>query len=152
VLAYRGDWFRRIKTSTGLIWFAIGVAAAVGIYVLFMQFPERIPDLLDIGGANRKSLLMSAWDSVICVGACVGLTTLFRLVLNRPSRFIGALAAASFAAYIVHLWVVIELQDWMTDFELSALTKFGLVSGLAIVLSFGIGYLIRLLPGLRRVL
>ena len=40
----------------------------------------------------------------------------------------------------------------MTDVEFSALTKFGIVAVAGIVLSFGIGYLIRKLPGVRRVL
>ncbi len=152
VLAYRGDWLRRIKSSTGLIWLGIGIAASVGIYLLFMQAPERVPDLLDIGGSNRKSLLLCVWEAVICAGLCVGLLVLFRVVLNRPNRVVSALSSATFAAYIVHLWIVIELQDQMTDADLSALTKFGIVSAAAIVLSFGVGYLIRKLPIARRVL
>jgi surface polysaccharide O-acyltransferase-like enzyme len=151
-LAYRGDWLRRIKTSTGLIWLGIGVAASAGIYLLFMQAPERVPDLLDVGGSNRKSLLLCAWEAFICAGICVGLIVLFRMLLDRPNRFVGAMSAASFAAYIVHLWIVIELQDRMTGVELSALTKFGIVAAAAIALSFGIGYLIRRLPGVSRIL
>ena len=152
VLAFRGDWLRRIKTSTGLIWLGIGAAASVGIYVFFMQAPERIPDFLAIGGSNRKSLLMCAWEAVICAGACVGLLVLFRVLLDRRSRFVGAMAAASFAAYIAHLWIVIELQERFIDVDHSALTKFGMVTAIAMVLSFGIGYLVRKIPGVRRVL
>ena len=98
VLAFRGDWLRRIKASTGLIWLGVGVAAAVGIYVLLMQAPDRVPDLLNIGGSNRKSLLLCVWEAVICAGICVGLLVTSRVLLDRPNRFVGAMSAASFAA------------------------------------------------------
>jgi hypothetical protein len=66
VIAYRGDWFRRMPMAAGLIWLAVGGIASGGIYVAyaFGQWSE----LMAIGGSGLPSLIRSSWETVIAVG------------------------------------------------------------------------------------
>jgi hypothetical protein len=61
-------------------------------------------------------------------------------------------AGAAYAAYIVHVLVVVGLQYSLASVPLPPFTKFVLVSLVGVPLSFGIGHLLRQLPGAKKVL
>jgi glucans biosynthesis protein C len=150
VAAYRGDWLRRIKTSVGIIWLGIGVTASAGIYVAHAVGEWN--DVMGAGGLNWSSLVRSAWETVICAGLSVGLIVLCRQVFHRRYRLLAAMATASFAAYILHLAIVIALQAEIAGLALPAIVKFALVAATATVLAFGIAHLSSKVPGLRDLL
>jgi glucans biosynthesis protein C len=150
VAAYRGDWLRRTSTSVGMIWLGIGLTAAAGIYVAHAV--GEWDHLMGAGGLNLSSLVRSAWETVVCAGLSVGLIVLFREVFHRRYRLLVAMATASFAAYILHLAIVIALQAGITGLALPAIVKFALVAAIATVLAFGIAHLSSKVPGLRSIL
>ena len=152
IIAYRGDWLRRMSTATGMVWLGVGLASSVGFSVFVMLADERMNDVIDTGGFNWQSLIYSGWEALICVGLCVGLVVLFRQVFKTSHPALAAMAAASYAAYIVHWLIVVGLQSAIADLRLPALVKFGLVTAGAVVFAFGIGHVSRRVPGLRVVL
>src|SRR5512133_3904019 len=98
VVAYRGDWLRRLPARLGIIWLAVGLAASATMYALQGMAPDRWDDVLASGGLNWPSLVRSTWETVIAISLCVGLIVFFREVVHRPNRLIVAMAAASYAA------------------------------------------------------
>ena len=62
------------------------------------------------------------------------------------------MAAASFAAYILHLAIVIAAQATIEGLALPAIIKFALVAVSATILAFGLAHLSGNVPGLRTVL
>jgi glucans biosynthesis protein C len=67
VVAYRGDWFRRMPTIAGLVWLTIGVIASIGIYVAYAVGPWS--ELMAIGGSGVSSLIRSSWETVIAMAS-----------------------------------------------------------------------------------
>jgi peptidoglycan/LPS O-acetylase OafA/YrhL len=151
-MAYRGDWLRRMQTRLGVAWLTVGLVASAGLYALVLLAPERSDDLLANGGFDVRSLLFSLWEALICVGLCLGLLILGRLFFRRTNRLIVALAAASYAAYILHLVFVVTIQLAITDIDLPATVKFLFVTVSGIALSFGLAHLSGRVPGLRNIL
>ncbi len=149
VMAYRGDWLRRMPTRAGMIWLGAGLLAAAGIFVLQALGQWN---LIGGGGLNWPSLVRSTWEAVICAGLSVGLIVLFREMFHRPRRLLAAMAAASYAAYIIHIYIIVGLQAGIEGVNLPAVVKFALVAVAGIILAFGIGHLSRKVPGLRVVL
>jgi hypothetical protein len=150
MMAYRGDWLRRLPTATGMTWLGIGmVAAAAGRYAIILQDGwEWLPATLISSG-----LFWSLWEALICVGLCVGLLTLFREGDNgRLGKLLSLMAGAAYAAYIIHLLVVIGIQFGLDTVALTPFIKFVLVTLLGTILSFGLGHLMRQLPGAKKVL
>jgi glucan biosynthesis protein C len=150
VLAYRGDWLRKLPTATGLVWLAIGVLAAAGYYVYRLLPTESLPDIVGLGGKSWRSLVFCTWEAFVLAGLGVGLLVLLRDRLNRaPGKLLDALVGAAFGAYIIHLFVVIGLQAGMGAVTLAPFIKFLIVTLIAVILSFGIAHLAKKVPGLK---
>jgi len=148
VVAYRGDWFRKMSTTDGLIWLAVGMIASGGIYVAYaFGWWKMAP-----GGLGLESLMRSIWETVIAVGLSAGLIIAFRELFDRPNRLLRVMAAASFGAYILHPPIVVALQAAIADVTLPAFAKFAVVSLLGTVAAFAIAYLAGRVPGIRSVL
>jgi peptidoglycan/LPS O-acetylase OafA/YrhL len=150
VLAYRGDWLRRMPTRTGMIWLAIGMAAAAGVFAVAGLGWWN--DVMTDGGLNSSALARSTWEAVICTGLSIGLIVLFRELVRGAGRLLTALAATSYAAYILHLYLVITLQFEITRLQLPAAAKFAIVAVLGIVAAYGLALLSRAIPGVRVIL
>lgn len=149
VIAYRGDWLHRIPTRIGRWWLGIGLAAAAGLYAVQGFAPQQWVTLVTTGGLNAGSLLRSAWETVIGIGLSVGLIVLTRERFRRPSRLLAALASASYAAYILHVWIVVAFQLGFLEAGLPAIAKFAIVAVLGTAASFGVAHLSRHVPGVR---
>ncbi len=152
VVAYRGDWLRRLPTATGMIWLAAGLLASAGLAALRLASPDQYSDIVATGGFNWQSLLYSTWEALICAGLSVGLIVLFRTVFLRTNRVLVAMAAAGYAAYILHWLIVVGFQTGIADLDLPAFVKFGAVTALGVILAFGLGHLSRRVPGVRVIL
>ena len=149
VLAYRGDWLRSLPTAVGAIWLGVGLISSVGVAALRFTDPALWSDVVALGGRNLPSLVYCLWEALICAGLSIGLITLFRSVFQRANRLLTAMSAASYAAYIVHLLIVIGLQVGVSGLEVPALMKFGLVTTFGVPLAFGVGHVSRWIPGVR---
>ena len=153
VIAYRGDWLRRISVSTGMIWLVIGVAASTALYWVRAFSPETWRDVVDTGeGLSLDSLMYPAWEAVICAGLSVGLIVLFRERFNRAGKILVAMAAASYTAYILHLMIVVFTQMGLEGTDVPILAKFLIVTAVGVALAFWLGHLARRVPGLRVIL
>lgn len=150
VIAYRGDWFRRMPMAAGLIWFAVGGIASGGIYVAYAF--GWWSELMAIGGSGLPSLIRSSWEAVVAVGLSVGLIIAFRELFDRSNRLLERMAAASFGAYILHPAIVVALQAVMTDVLLVAFAKFIVVSLLGTIAAFAVAHVAGRVPGIRAVL
>ena len=149
ILAYRGDWLRRLPAATGMTWLGIGLAAAAARYadsLSAQSWLSAVPEPLE-------GLVWPTWEAFICVGLSVGLLVLFRERFSaQPGRWLSAMSGAAYAAYIVHVLVVVGLQSGLAPVSLPPFSKFVAVSLAGTALSFGIGHLLRQLPGARKVL
>jgi glucan biosynthesis protein C len=153
ILAYRGDWLRRLPTATGMIWLVIGVLAAAGYYVYDLLLAKSLPEIVAIGGKSWQSLVFCTWEALVCAGLSVGLLVLFRERLNNPpGKVLAAVVGAQYGAYIVHLLVVLGVQAGLAGIDLAPFLKFLIATLVAAVLSFGIGHLAKKVPGLKRIL
>jgi hypothetical protein len=151
--AYRGDWLRTLPSGTGRWWLGVGLAAAAGMVAVQTLAPAgwRYNELAD-GGAGWQSSVRSTLEGFIGVGLAVGVPVVVRDLVRRPLRLVSALAVTSYAAYILHVYLVVPIQYALTSPALSPFVKFGIVAVLGVVFSFGAAHLSRRVPGVRRLL
>jgi hypothetical protein len=153
IAAYRRDWLRQLPTKTGMIWLAVGLAVATLPYVdhILRSVGGVDVGLFLGGGLNLGTLVRSTTEAFLCAGLGVGLLTLFRERMNHQGALMRELAAASYAVYAIHVFPVVFLQGALLESPMPALAKFSLVTLIALPLCFGLGYGLRKLPGVRRV-
>jgi peptidoglycan/LPS O-acetylase OafA/YrhL len=148
VVAYRGAWFRRMPTGDGLVWLAVGMITAGGIYIAYaLGWWKMAP-----GGLSLESLMRSSWETVIAVGLSVGLIVAFRELFVGSNGSVEVMAAASFGAYILHPAIIVALQATVTNAPLVAFAKFAVVSLLGTIVSFFIAHVAARVPGVRAIL
>lgn len=92
------------------------------------------------------------FESFLCVFLSVGLLWLFRKVAHGSNGFLRWCSGQAYGAYVFHLFILVALQQLMDSLALDVHAKFLLLGLLATLLSFGFTWLLKLLPGVKRVL
>jgi glucan biosynthesis protein C len=146
--AARRDWLCGLPKRTGEIWLGIGLGAAALLYAT-ITLGERLSGALVLAPRAELGLNAICWtgiETLVCVGLCVGLPTLFRERLNRQIPLLRQFSAVSYAVYVTHLLPVLGLQLVLAELPLPPLVKFLLVAAMAAPLSFGLAVVLRKLP------
>lgn len=140
ILAYRRSFLDALTRPRNMLWFIPGL----GIYAITIV--QRT-----ITG-QRAVFLWEYREALLCVGVCIGLLALFKMYFNRTGPVIRILAENAYGAYIIHVAVVVALQYAFEPMQAGPFTLFVVVSILSIIGSFLGSFLIRLIPGMKRVL
>jgi hypothetical protein len=127
IVAYRRGWLGATPLRTGIVWLAVAVAGAATCFAV---------PLWSGGGFSAASLRWSLWETFLCTGFCVGLTTVADHVVREPPRLVRLAVPAAFGAYVIHVVPVLGLQLLLVRAALPALAKFALVSLASVPLSF----------------
>ena len=141
VLAYRGQWLTEIKNRTGAISLLIGSALAIGDYVRN-----------DGEWNNFVYQWFGIYESLLCVFFSFGLLWLFREFVNGTNAFQSWCSQQTYGAYIVHLFVLLAVQNMTDSLVLPGIVKFLIIGSVASVISFIVTYLLRLIPGVKKIL
>ena len=141
VLAYRFQWLNKMSNGTGFATLLIGVALAVGNY------------LRDGGSWNAFVWQwFGIYESLMCMFISFGFIWLFREFVSGTSRFWQWCAAQSYGAYVFHLLLMIVLQNVVDSIWMGAFGKFLFIGIVTTILSFLLTWIVRMIPGVKRVL
>jgi surface polysaccharide O-acyltransferase-like enzyme len=156
VLAYRGDWFRRLSKAQARRWGIISLVVIPFLFVIGflgggLENPEQFSEFI-AGGLHWQSFAYATWESFLMVGIIVFLLYFFRERLNRPGPIAKSMAASVFTVYIIHQTILIALQILLFPIAIPTIFKFFLVSLVAVFLCFVLSSLIRRIPYTRGVL
>jgi surface polysaccharide O-acyltransferase-like enzyme len=136
--AYRHQWVTSFPSKSGRVWLAVGLALAGFWYAYDLWLAGTI-----VVNEFILGLLLPLWESLLCCSMCIGFTVLFRDRVNRQSRTGREMANSTYAAYMLHVFIVIMLQYLALGFTSPPLLKFILVSLVAVPLFFLLANLIR---------
>lgn len=141
VLSGRFKWFEKMSNTTGTVSLSIGAVLAAGIYSL---------------GDNPWSGFIWDWygiyESLMCVFICFGLVWLFRECFSSSSKFMKWCAEQSYGAYVFHLLTMLGIQFATDGIWMGAFGKFMFIGISTTIVSFVLTWLLRLIPGVKRVL
>ncbi|MBN2686782.1 MAG: acyltransferase [Deltaproteobacteria bacterium] len=141
ILAYRWSFLDSITTPRNMLWFLPGV----GIFVVTVV-------QIYTTGHGQAFFMWDYREALLCVGVCIGLLALFKTFFNRTERLMQLLSENTFGTYVVHVPVVVALQYAFDPVRAGAFTLFAVVSFLSIPGAFLVSILLRLIPGVKRVL
>ncbi len=136
IFAQRIGLLESLATPRNMLWFIPALAVYVGTFTL--HGPVR-------------GTLWEFKEALLCVGLCIGFLALFKTLFNWTGRVGRFLSENAYGVYILHMPVVVGLQYAFDPVRTDALTLFVIVSVLAIPGSFLASFLVRLIPGVKRV-
>jgi glucan biosynthesis protein C len=149
-IAYRRGWLFAVPASVGMNWLLIGSVTASLFPFMYVRDWEQFTPF--VGGFHWQSLVFATWESIVCIGLCIGLVVLFREDFNGQGNLGRVLTANAYTVYLIHLVVVVFLQYALITANLYPFMKFVLVTSLGILLSFLISHYLKKLPFAERIL
>lgn len=125
IIAYRLNWFEKMKNMTGLFALIIGILLAIGNY-------------LRNGGAwnNFITNWFGIYESILCIFISFGLIWLFREFGNWNTKFWNWCSSQSYGAYIVHLFLLLGIEFATDSISMSPLLKFFCIGFFVTIISF----------------
>jgi glucan biosynthesis protein C len=155
VLAYRGDWFRRLSESQARRW---GIMSLVLIPLFFvigvlggaLEGGENFERFL--GGLHWQAFTLAVWETFLMVGIMVFLLYFFRERLNQAGPIAESMAVNVYTVYIIHQTILYALAILLLPINIPTILKFFIVSLIAVPLCFLLSILIRRVPYARPVL
>jgi glucans biosynthesis protein C len=153
IIARRKNWLENMSLKTATGWF---IAAILLIPVVVFAWLSIIkdPSLMNefIGGFHIRSLVLTTWEAIVCTGFSLFFLLAARKYLNRENRLITQLSVNSYTAYIIHPILVVLFTVLLEPLRIAPIIKFITVCVLAPVFCFAVSYLLRLIPGFKKVL
>jgi peptidoglycan/LPS O-acetylase OafA/YrhL len=153
LLAYQRGWFESLSLKQGLAWLG-------GVHVFMLLC---FPPLFWFGGAHQDTIpFMGGWhwqnfaysiyEQIIGFGLIVGLLGTFKGLFNHQGPLLKAMSDSTYTVYIIHAIPLMLVSYYLRDWELPVFWKFVVLSGPVLVVAFTMGWVIRLLPGFKKVL
>ena len=155
VLAYRGDWLRRLGRAQARRWGLVALAMLplfVGGGVLGGALEGEAGFARFLGGWHWQALGYAFWESVMCVAVLTYVLWFFRERVNRSSALLRRLAGSAYTVYILHQPVLIAANILLLRAPMPSTVKFALVALIVPPLCFALADVVRRIPGARRVL
>ena len=156
ILAKRNRWLPGVRK--GEAW--QGVIASVFASIVFLPWALSgrflllgfAPGAEFTGNGTWQSALYALWDATLTVGLLTAVLALFTGLLNHEGPVWRFFARQSYATYLTHVVVITFLAYGLSGLHWPALVKFVLLAVIAVPASFGLGYAIRLIPGVKRII
>ena len=154
VIAYRNNWFVTLETKQARLWGWVALFLVPGLPALAVAagILEGIFDPAITGGLTWLSLVYSFWESFIGVAMVIAVLNFFRNRYNHQGRLLREMSTASYAVYVLHPLIIVPLSLSLSGIPLNLELKFILFTPLAISLCFIGTYVIRQIPGIKKIL
>ena len=154
IYAGRRNWLLRIPYSLGMRWFVLALTAGTLVWlILVFGIVSTHSESKLSGGLTWQSAVLCFWESLFCVGICLGLIVLFREKFNRQGRTARWLSDNCFAVYFFHTPLLIAVTLALRGLVAPKPVKFLVATILGVAVTYLASNLIfRRIPILKRVL
>jgi len=141
LLCCRSKALDTLRNITGLFFLILGLLLACGNY-------------LRAEGPWNEFVFrwFGFYESFMCVSLCIGLVWLFRECLNYGNRFLSWCAPLTFGVYLVHLPLMVCFEFATDAVAMGPFWKFLFIGISVSIQSFFFVWLLRLIPGVKKVL
>ena len=154
IVAYKRGWFRSLSETQGKLWLRIALLS-IPILIIF----SVVGGVFDYGfdlllyGFTWQQFAYATWESIFCLGMCIGLIVKFRDKFNEQGTISKTVTENVYTMYLIHAPVVVGISLLFVIIFIPALLKFVIVLSIVLLLCFLIShFILRRIPGTKRVL
>jgi glucan biosynthesis protein C len=151
--AGRRGLLAKLPRQAGMVWLRLAFIIGVPAWFLLLGLGGALSgsEQAFVGGMHWQAAGYAAWEAFFCVAVSIGLVTLYREKANVRGRGTALLADTSFGVYTFHAPILVGVSVLLRAFTLYPLAKAVLVAVIAFSLSLGFTWIVRKVPGLRKV-
>jgi surface polysaccharide O-acyltransferase-like enzyme len=153
VWAGRRGLLTKLPRQAGMLWLKLAFIIGVPAWLLLLGLGGALSgsEQTYLGGMHWQAAGYSAWEAFFCVSVSIGLLTLYRERANVRNTGTGLLADTSFGVYTFHAPILVGVSVLLRAFALYPLAKAVLVAAIAFGLTLGFTWVVRKVPGLKKV-
>ncbi|MBB6346983.1 peptidoglycan/LPS O-acetylase OafA/YrhL [Nonomuraea muscovyensis] len=139
LVAFRRGWLETLPRQAARLGFL--TAGAVSVTLL----------PLSLTGGPVSQALMATWESTFAVSLIIALVVWFRDRFDRQGPRGRFLSEQAYTVYVVHPLVLVAVGYALRGLHAVAVVKFAVAVVIALPLCWGLAYLVRSLPGAKRI-
>jgi surface polysaccharide O-acyltransferase-like enzyme len=151
--AGRRGFLRALPRQAGMMWLKLAFIIGVPSWFLLLGLGGALTgsEQAFVGGMHWQAAGYAAWEAFFAVSVSIGLLTLYREKANVRNRGTGLLADTCFGIYVFHAPILVAVSMVLRTYTVYPLAKAAIAAAVAFALSLGFAWVVRKVPGLRRV-
>lgn len=125
IIANRKKWLTLLSFKMSLTWFiaaVLGVPLIILVWMEIIQNPAQISQYL--GGFHLRSLFLSYWEAIVCLGISFFLLKFFQKKLNKTTNLLSSMASGSYFVYFIHAIVLVTFTIVFEQVSIAPFLKF----------------------------
>lgn len=151
ILFQKNGWFDSITYRQGVRWFVVAQVFVLVLFPLVFMFANNDQNQFE-GGLTWQSALLCVWEQLAGFSLIIGLVGIFKQHFNRQGHWANQLSKAAYAVFIIHPVIIVSISILFKSWEVYPVLKFVLLAPIALISCFGIGMLLKKVPGVEKVL
>jgi surface polysaccharide O-acyltransferase-like enzyme len=105
-----------------------------------------------VGGMYWEGFIFAFGETIICIGYCAFLLVAFKKLVDFSGSLLAGMAENRYAVYIIHSIVVVGVTMLLEFTGGTPFLKFCIACVISTAGSFLLGYVLRLIPSVKRIL
>lgn len=154
ILAYQNKWLDSINSRIGKRWFIFAqVLIFAGFPLLFIGggAAENGTDKF-MGGLNWQCFSYAIWEQLVGFSLILGLLGIFKTRFNKQGSFAKKLSDSAYGVFVFHTPVLLTISAVFLNWQIPQLLKFIALAPVAIVVCFLMAWLVKQIPGIKKIL
>jgi len=153
IVAARNNWFEQLSDQTRkYLTLSIVLCLLFFPVFFFIRVKLNMPISWYSGGFHWQSLLYAIWEQWIGISILAVFLIKRRKNWNSTSALRTTLSRSNFVIYIFHPLVIVGFTLLIRNWEIDPAIKFLLIAPIIVVVSYCLGSLILLIPGIKKIL
>lgn len=153
IAAWRNEWLRQLQWKNARPW-VIGMVISWPVMPIAIAVAHKLNGVgkTDFsGGLSWAAIVYALWEPFVAWGLIAAWLLVFRVYMNRDSRFWAWLNRRAYAAYIIHPPVLVSMALLFHGWMAPALIKFAVTGLLSCAVTWLLSDPLVRMPGLRRI-
>jgi hypothetical protein len=154
IIAWQNNWLESVTPKMGKQWFWFAqVLIFIAFPLLFILGGATETGTVNfMGGMKWQSLGYALWEQFLCVSLIIGLTGIFKKRLNSQGNFAKNLSESAYGVFIFHAPIIVALAAVFSTWEILPILKFVILAPLALFACFLVAFLMKKIPGVKKIL
>ena len=153
IIAYQNKWMESVTFKLGKLWFIFAqILIFIGFPLLFI-FGGAGNGNLDafLGGIHWQSLGYAIWEQLTGFSLIIGLFGISKQYFNRQRLIAKKLSESAYGVFVFHAPIIVGISAVFRNWEIFPPLKFIILAPVALIVSFGIAWLVKKMPVLKNI-